>query len=143
MGKAIKKETRIRTYAMLKNFFSENPEIDIAVSCSEFGKMIFYNMPYALTNESHFNETIINIAFCWDKAKKCEIVSGVDFTDELPKTPFTTMYTSFCKSGKDLQSPIFFNTGGGYRHMIYLIMYLHNDSEDHVINMKNFLEEYN
>ena len=142
MGKAIKKEARIRTYTMLQNFFSGNPKIDIAAYCDEFGKCIFYDVPYELCYEPRFNETIINITFTWDKAKKCEIVSGVDFTDELPKTPFTTMYTSFFKGGKGFQSPVFFDTGGGYRHMIRLIMYVHDDSDTHAVCIRNMLEEY-
>ena len=142
MGKAIKKETRIRTYTMLQNFFSVNPKIDIAAYCDEFGKCIFYDVPYELNCEPRFSETIVNITFCWGESKKYEIVSGVDFTDELPKTPFTTMYVSFHKSGKDFRSPVLFDTGGGYRHMIRLAMYVHDESVDHATYMRNMLEEY-
>ena len=142
MGKAIKKETRIRTYTMLQKFFSGDPKIDIAAYCSEFGECIFYDVPYELNYEPCFNGTIVNITFCWGESKKCEIVSGVDFTDELPKTPFTTMYTSFLKYGKDFQSPVAFDTRGGYRHMIRLIMYVHDDSDTHAVCIRNMLEEY-
>ena len=140
MGRAIDKKRRAQTYKTLSAFFQNDPQIDLTVYCREFGKSIFYGVPYIVNKKEY--EAVFEITFLWIKAKCIENISNGVPAEELPQTPFTTMYTSFFKCGKNIQSPISFNTGGGYRHIIYLTMYAHNDSEEYFAELRKALQDY-
>ena len=141
MGKALKRTERDKAHRLLLNFFNGTSSVDIVACCDEYGKCIFYDVPYEVCYEQRFNETIVIIKFDWEKSGKREIVSGTDFIDELPKTPFTTIYNSFIKTGKSNQDPISFNTSKGYRHLIYFFMYAHSNKEEQLSFIKKILNE--
>ena len=140
MGRPIDKKRRVQTYKTLSAFFQNDPRIDLTVYCGEFGKSIFYGVPYIINKKE--NEAVFEIIFLWNEAKRVENISNGVSAEELPQTPFTTMYNLFIKRGKNIQSPISFNTGGGYRHMIYLTMYVHDDSEDYIEELRKALQDY-
>lgn len=140
VGKAQKKNTRKISYNNMKLFFAENKRIDAVAYCEPFGGAIYCNIPYEVESSTYIDEDILELTLCWTEAEPIEYVFGAIPVCKFPTMPFSTKYTAFKNGGSRYQ--LFFDTGGGFRNMIHIYLFTHNDDPEHMKDMKKLLQEF-
>ena len=140
VGKAQKKNARKISYNNMKLFFAENKRIDAVAYCEPFGGAIYCNIPYEVESSTYIDEDILELTLYWSEAEPIDDVFGAIPGDEFPTMPFSTKYTAFKTGGS--RNMLFFDTGGGFRNMIHIYLFAHNDDHEHMKEMKKLLQEF-
>lgn len=136
--RTIKIEHRKKTNIMLKDFFEKNQTFDIVAYCDVLGGAIFWNVPYSFREDVDSIELYIQ----WGSSEKVEYSDNHFSPDCFPNPILSTKYNNISKCSKKEIGPIAFNTGGGYRYMIYFHVFGHSDNENYASEVKALLNDF-